>query len=55
MSAISRDANKIFYLANRFNFGPVEFGLDYLHWITDFVDVESGTDNRFNFYAMFKF
>lgn len=54
-SVLSRDANRIFYLANRFTFGPVEFGLDYLHWITDFVDVDRGVDNRFNFYAMFRF
>jgi hypothetical protein len=50
-----RDLNRIFYLANRFSFGPVEFGADLLFWRTDFVDFDDGSDVRFNLYAAFKF
>lgn len=55
LPATGRDANRIFYLANRFTFGPVEFGADGLHWVTDFRSFGEGTDNRFSFYAAFQF
>lgn len=50
-----KDLNRIFYLANRFTFGPVEFGADYLNWTTEYKGFGEGTDNRFNVYAAFKF
>ncbi len=54
-SDVSKDLNRIFYLANRFSFGPVEIGVDYLHWTTEYVDVGSGVDNRFNLFVAVKF
>jgi len=50
-----RDLNRILYLANRFTFGPVEIGADYLYWTTEYVSFGDGTDNRFNFFISYKF
>lgn len=55
LPATGRDVNRIFYIANRLHFGPVEFGVDGLHWTTDFAAFDTGTDNRFQFYASFRF
>lgn len=50
-----KDLNRIFYLANRFTFGPVEIGADYLYWTTEYVSVGDGTDHRLNFFLSYKF
>jgi hypothetical protein len=50
--------NRIWYLANRLNFDPIEFGFDYLNWTTDFKDPAGkgrGQDNRFQAYISYKF
>ncbi len=50
-----RAANRIAYFANRFDFDPVEFGIDYLYWLTEFVGFEDGDDHRFQAFASYKF
>ncbi len=55
LNAGGRTKNEIVYLANRFNFDPIEIGLDYLNWTTDYKDFDEGDDNRFNLYIMYKF
>ncbi len=49
-------ANKVLYVANRFKFGALLLGLDYLNWTTVWagVDVE-GEDNRVSFFAQYNF
>jgi hypothetical protein len=50
--------NRIWYLANRFNFDPIELGFDYLNWTTDYKDPAGkgqGQDNRFQAYISYKF
>ncbi|MBI2901858.1 MAG: hypothetical protein HYY17_16865, partial [Planctomycetes bacterium] len=55
LPATGKTLNRIFYLANRLTFGSLEFGLDYLNWTTMYKGFDDGTDNRFQFYAAFKF
>lgn len=51
-----RDINRIYYLANRFNLGGnVTVGLDWLHWTTDYVAFDVGTDNRYYFFVQWTF
>jgi hypothetical protein len=50
--------NRIWYVANRFGFDPIEFGLDYLNWSTDYKDPAGkgqGQDNRVQAYISYKF
>jgi hypothetical protein len=49
--------NHVFYLCNRFNAGGgFTFGLDYLHWITDWRGaLHKGVDDRFTFFSQFSF
>lgn len=50
--------NNVWYVANRFYFDPVEFGLDYLNWTTHYKDPAGrgkGQDNRFQAYLSYKF
>jgi hypothetical protein len=50
------DKNFIIALANRFRFGPMEFGADVLSWETEFTgSVDEGKDLRFNFFAAYHF
>ena len=57
IGALSRDKNLIFYWANRFRFGPLEIGADYLHWKTEFLgpNIEDGEDDRFNLFLAYWF
>jgi hypothetical protein len=55
LPAGGRAANRIFYLANRFRFDPVEFGLDYMNWTTDYVGLGEGDDNRFQLFIAYRF
>ncbi|HET6203148.1 MAG TPA: hypothetical protein VFI25_10150 [Planctomycetota bacterium] len=50
-----RAANKIWYLANRFSFDPIEIGLDYFNWTTEYRGFDDGDDNRVQFYVAYKF
>jgi hypothetical protein len=50
--------NRIWYFANRFGFDPIEFGIDYLKWSTDYKDPAGkgqGQDNRVQAYVSYKF
>jgi len=50
--------NRVWYLANRLNFDPIEIGIDYLNWTTDYKDPAGrgkGQDNRFQAYISYKF
>ncbi len=50
-----RSANKIWYIANTFPFPPVEFGIHYLHWVTEYIGFGDGTDNRIQAYVSYAF
>lgn len=50
-----RSKNKIYYLANRFNIGPVEIGADYFNWTTEYKGFDEGKDNRYQLYIFYKF
>jgi hypothetical protein len=50
--------NNVWYVANRFYFDPMEFGLDYLNWTTHYKDPAGrgkGQDNRFQASLSYKF
>jgi hypothetical protein len=49
--------NRVFYVANRFDFGGgVSVGLDWLHWTTTWInDLPAGRDNRYTFFIMYAF
>ena len=36
-------------------FDPIEIGMDYLNWTTDYVGFDGGHDNRFQGYISYKF
>lgn len=51
-----RSENSAWYLVQRLDFGPAfRVGLDYLHWTTDYVGLDEGTDNRLNLYVVYFF
>lgn len=50
-----RAANQIWYVANRFTFDPVEFGIDYLYWRTRYIGFSDGDDNRIQAFASYRF
>ena len=51
----SRSRNQIAYTALRFDFKPIYFGLDYLRWVTGYVDADRGTDNRLQAFIQYSF
>jgi hypothetical protein len=58
LPATGPSRNTVWYLAGRFYFDPVEFGLDYLNWTTYFKDPlgrGKGDDNRFQAFISYKF
>jgi hypothetical protein len=50
-----RSRNRVWYGAVRGYFDPIEVGLDYLHWTTDWVGFGPGVDNRFQGFMSYKF
>jgi hypothetical protein len=50
-----RAKNSIWYGAIRGYFDPIEVGMDYLNWTTDWIDFGSGVDNRFQWFVSYKF
>lgn len=50
-----RDKNKVWYGAVRFNFDPIEVGIEYLNWTTEYVGFDDGTANRIGAYISYKF
>jgi hypothetical protein len=54
--AAGRTENSALYLHSKWNIGNgVEVGANYLHWLTDWLGMPRGRDNRFNFFVMRKF
>jgi hypothetical protein len=51
----ARSKNSIWYGAVRGYFDPIEIGMDYLNWTTDYVGFGPGVDNRFQWYISYKF
>lgn len=51
----ARTRNSIWYAALRFDFKPISFGLDYLHWVTSYQSFHNGTDNRLQAYIAYAF
>lgn len=50
-----RNKNEIWYVAHRFFFDPVEFGIEYLHWTTEYTGFGDGDDNRLAAFVSYKF
>jgi hypothetical protein len=50
-----RSLNKIWYAAARMNFNPVEMGLEWLHWKTEFIGFDDGTNDRVVAFVAYKF
>lgn len=50
-----RSSNRIWYVGNKFGFGPVEVGLEFSNWTTDYVLFGEGSDNRLQTYVAYKF
>jgi hypothetical protein len=50
-----RSRNSIWYAAIRFDFKPVYFGFDYLHWVTGYKGFDQGDDNRFQAFIQYSF
>lgn len=55
VAANGRTRNYAWYLANKWKMGPVEFGLNYLYWTTDYKGLRRGIDNRFSFFVVHRF
>jgi hypothetical protein len=55
LSVGGRSANKIYYVAARLNYDPIEFGIEYLNWTTEYVGFKEGDDNRFGVFMAYKF
>lgn len=51
----ARTRNSTWYAALRFDFKPISFGLDYLHWTTSYQTFHNGTDNRLQAYIAYAF
>jgi hypothetical protein len=51
----ARTRNTTWYGAIRFDFKPVTFGLDYLHWVTSYQTFHNGTDNRLQAFISYAF
>lgn len=50
-----RANNRIAYLASRWNYKPISFGLEYLYWTTKYVGFDEGTDNRIVAFIAYNF
>ncbi|MFP3940646.1 MAG: hypothetical protein ACOC7L_01890 [Acidobacteriota bacterium] len=51
-----RKENRAWYLVQRLDLdGAFRVGLDYIHWTTEFVGLDEGTDNRLNLYLIYFF
>lgn len=55
VGAQGRAENVIGYGALRWNYKPLSFGLEYLHWETKYVGLDEGTDNRFVGFLQYSF
>jgi outer membrane DcaP-like protein len=50
-----RSRNRIWYAAARMNWNPIEVGLEFLHWQTDFIGFDKGLNNRVAAFVAYKF
>lgn len=50
-----RTRNRAVYFTNKFSFGKIDIGADYLHWVTDYKGFKRGDDNRFNIFVQYNF
>jgi hypothetical protein len=55
LAAGGKDKNRVYYVAVHFNWDPVELGIDFMHWHTEFVGQASGLDNRIQVYISYSF
>ncbi len=55
LGAGGKDKNRVYYLAAHFNWDPVELGIDFMHWHTEFKGQASGLDNRIQVYISYSF
>lgn len=55
VGAGGRAKNRIGYAALRWDLSPVEIGIEYLRWTTEFVGLDDGTDDRVGAFIAYKF
>lgn len=56
LSPGDRQENRSWYLVQRLDLDDAfRVGLDYIHWTTEFVGLDEGTDNRLNLYLIYFF
>ncbi len=55
VGAGGRGRNLVHYVGARLNLDPVEIGIDYMYWFTDWVAQRNGRDNRVQAYIAYKF
>ena len=42
-------------MATRYSTGPIQLGLEYLNWTTDYVGFSDGKDNRVAAFIAYRF
>lgn len=47
LDPFQRDKNEVPYVAARWRYGDLRFGVEYLHWDTEYVGLADGDANRF--------
>jgi hypothetical protein len=50
-----RSLNEIWYAAARMNFNPVDIGLEWLHWTTEFIGYDDGVNDRVVAFVAYRF
>ena len=50
-----RARNRVVYLAARISVDPMDFGLEWLHWKTEFIGFKDGTNDRIVAFVAYKF
>ena len=50
-----RDLNYAVFSAVQSVFGHFTFGIEYLHWVTEYKGYDSGTSDRINLYTIYNF
>ncbi|HYE99825.1 MAG TPA: hypothetical protein VEJ18_12985 [Planctomycetota bacterium] len=56
-ASAARDLNRVHYVAQRFRFGPVEAGADWMRWKTEYAggSVRGAVDHRFSLFFAYHF
>lgn len=55
LNANGKAENSAWYVASRWNYKPVTFGLEYLNWTTKYVGLGDGDDNRVVAFVAYNF